>query len=458
MSVDWRSHRLVQALSPEAAGRFIRGRPMLRRLLGNGVWRVGDSVFRMGAGVLVSAYVARYLHPTGFGLISFAAAMATLVTAIAQFGMQTVVVRELVRRPQERAAILGSALVVRLVAGAASILLAMWVTALLRPGDRRAVIVVLIVAAVALPRAWDVIDYDYQSRIEAQHVVIARNVAFVAFAILRPVLVLLHAPLEAFAFAISGEQVLASLLLARRWRADGLTIGWLSANGQELRDLVVTTWPLVIAGLSMVIYMRIDQIMLASMMGDAGVGLFSAAIKVSEALYFIPLAATATVAPALTAAHRRSRAEYERQTLRVMRTLVWLALAVAAILACSSRFIILVLYGPTYAPAAAVLAIHAWIGVLVSLNCCSNQWLLDEGYFHCNMYQTLVGAAVNIALNLLLIPAHGIIGAAIASCSGQLAAVVLMMAVLPKTRPLFKLQLASFAPVGVRWPFSLRSR
>lgn len=458
MSVDWRSLRFVQALSPQTASRFIRARPTLRRLLGNGVWRVGDNVFRMGFGLLVSVYVARYLHPTGFGLISFASAMATLVTAIAQFGMQTVVVRDLVRRPQERAVILGSALVLRLVTGAASILLAMGATVLLRPGDHRAAVVVLIVAAVALPRAWDVVDYDYQARIEAGPVVIARNVGFIAFAVLRVLLVLVHAPLEAFAFAITGEQVLASILLIRRWRVDGLTVGVLSANWREMRELVMTTWPLVIAGLSMVVYMRIDQVMLASMMGDAGVGLFSAAIKISEALYFIPAAATATVAPAMTAAHRRSRAQYERQMLRVMRILVRFGLVVAVTVSGFSHFIVVKLYGPAYAPAAAVLSIHAWIYLLVTLNYCGNQWLLDAGYFHCNMYQTLGGAAVNIALNLALIPRLGIVGAAIASFAGQFASVMLMMAVLPKTRPLFRLQLASFAPVEVRWLFSLLSR
>ncbi|HEY2036386.1 MAG TPA: flippase, partial [Steroidobacteraceae bacterium] len=394
----------MNALLPAAAGRLIRGRPMLRRLLGNGVWRVGDSVFRMGGALLVSAYVARYLHPNGFGLISFAAAMATLVTAIAQFGMQTVVCRELIRRPQERAAILGSALVLRLVAGAVSIALAMAATALMRPGDHQAVFVVLIVSAIALPRAWDIIDYDYQARIEARPVIISRNVSFIAFAILRPFLVLAHAPLDAFALALTGEAVLATMLLLHRWRADGLTVGVRSATRAELRDLVVTTWPLVIAGLSMVVYMRIDQIMLASMMGDAGVGLFSAAIKISEALYFIPMAATATVAPALTAAHQRSPAEYAQQMLRVMRLLVWLALAVSVVFACFSRLIIVTLYGPAYAPAAAVLSIHTWIFALVTLNCCGNQWLLDKGYSHCNMYQTLVGAAVNIALNLVLNP------------------------------------------------------
>lgn len=449
---------LRSVLSPEAASRYIRNRPMLSRLLGNSVWRLGDSVFRMGAAVFVNAYVARYLSPTGFGLLSFAAAMATLVTAIAQFGMQSVVVRELIRRPQERAAILGSALVLRLVAGAASILLAVGASELVRPADHRADVIVLIVATVALPRAWDIIDYDYQSRIVARPVVIARNVSFVAFALLRPLLVLMHAPLEAFAFAVTGEAILATILLLRRWREDGLVVGVDAASWAEVRDLVVTSWPLVIAGVSMIVYMRIDQIMLAAMMGDTGVGLFSAAVKISEALYFIPSAAVATVSPALTAARERSAAEHNRQTLQVMRILVWIALVIALIFACFSRLIILRLYGPAYAPAAAVLSIHAWIGVLMSISFVSGQWLVNEGYYHYNMYQTLVGAAANIALNLLLIPRYGIVGAALASCSGQLVSVMLMMAVIPRTRPLFRLQLAAFVPPDPRGLFSLLSR
>jgi O-antigen/teichoic acid export membrane protein len=141
-----------------------------------------------------------------------------------------------------------------------------------------------------------------------------------------------------------------------------------------------------------------------------------------------------------------------------MRILVRIGLAVAAVVAFFSRFIILKLYGPAYAPAASVLSIHAWIYVLITLNCCGSQWLLDEGFFHCNMYQTLAGAAVNIGLNLALIPRLGIVGAAIASCAGQFASVMLMMAVIPKTRPLFRLQLASFAPVELRWFFSRVSR
>ena len=259
-------------------------------------------------------------------------------------------------------------------------------------------------------------------------------------------LVLARAPLEYFAGAITAEAALATVLLIRRWSADGLWVGVRAATARELRNLIATGWPLVIAGMSISVYMRIDQIMLGRMMGDTGVGLFSAAVRVSEALYFVPLAAAASVAPALTAARHRSMAEYERRMLSVMRLLVWLGFAVALIFATFSRPIIHTLYGAAYAPAATVLSIHAWIGVLVGLSLCGDQWLTNEGYVRYSMYRTLAGAAVNVLLNLSLIPRLGIIGAALASCAGQLVSVIVTTAILPKSRRLFWLQLAALVP------------
>lgn len=438
---------VARRLVPEFVRRRVRARPMLARLLGNSAWQIGDKVSRMGVNVIVTAYVARYLGPDGYGLINFAAALVALFSSFALFGLPAVVVRDLVQRPQERSRILASALSLRLVGGVLAISLCVGTTSLLRGGDPQSVLVVLIVACSALPQAWDVIDYDYQSRIDARPIVVARNVSFLAFAGLKVVMILLRAPVTSFAAALSGEMALAAALMAWRWRADGLGVGIRCASRREILRLASDSWPLIVTGLSVSLYMRVDQVMLGKMMGNTGVGLFSAAVRVSEALYFLPVAVATTVAPALTALRSRSIAEYERRFVAVNRILAWPALAVAGVFALYAHPIILALYGPRYAAAAEVLSIHTWAGVLVSLGVCGGLWLTNEGYMRYSMYQTLAGAAVNVVLNLLMIPRFGIIGAAVASCAGQLTAVVLIIAILPKTRPLFRLQLASLVPV-----------
>lgn len=438
---------IARRLVPEFVRRRVRGRPMLARLLGNSAWQIADKVSRMGAGVIVTAYVARYLGPDSYGLISFAVALTALFSAIAIFGLQAVVVRDLVERPSERAAILASALSLRLLGGVAAIALGVGTTFLLRGGDRQAVLVVFLVACSALPQAWDIIDYDYQSRINARPVVVARNTSFFVLSALRVGMVVLQAPVACFAAALSCEQAMAALLMAWRWRADGLSVSICAASAREMLRLASAAWPLIITGLSISLYMRVDQVMLARMMGDAGVGLFSAAVRVSEALYFLPVAVATTVAPALTALRRRSITEYERRLVGVMRLLVWPALGVAVGFALCSHLVILALYGPRYSAAAEVLSIHTWAGALVSLGVCGSLWLTNEGYMKYTMYQTLAGAGVNVVLNLVMIPRFGIIGAALASCAAQLTSVMLVVAIIPKTRRLFRLQLESLVPL-----------
>ena len=425
---------------------MLHGRPLLQRLIGNSLWQVGDKVFRMGAGVLVSAYTARYLGPANFGLLNFAVAFVTLFSAIAAFGLPSIVVRDLVMRPAERSGILASALLLRLAGGAATIALAVATTARLRPDDFSSLQVVFVIALCTLPQAWDVIDYDYQARIHARPIIVARNLSFAAMAAARVCLVLIGAPLVWFAWAILGEAVLAASLMIRQSHAEGMGISPRTATWQEVGRLATSSWPLIIAGVSVSVYMRLDQVMLGQMLGDSGVGLFSAAVRISEALYFLPVAVAVTVAPALTRAYHRSTEEYEHRFLQITSLLVWIALATAAVFAVFSKVIIRELYGPAYAGAAPVLAIHAWAGVLASLGVCGNLWLTNAGYVKYAMYQTFAGAVVNILLNLVLIRHFGVIGAALATCAAQVACVLVTVATFRATRPLFRLQLAAFVP------------
>lgn len=431
---------------PDSIRRLLQGRPALQKLLGNGAWQIGDKVVRMGGGVLVSVYVARYLGPDDFGLFSFSLALTALFTSFAAFGLPTIVVRDLVMRPGERPAILASALLLRLLGAAVAVILTVGAILVLRPGDSRSALVVLVMTLSNVVQAWDIIDYDYQARMEARPVVVIRNVSFAASAVVRVGLVLAQASLIWFAWAMTLEAAIGAVLLVWRFRLDGMSIAIGAATRAELRRLASTSWPLIVASLSVSVYMRVDQIMLGRMLGDAEVGLFSAAVRISEAFYFFPATVALSAAPALTATYTRSIEEYERRFRQLTGVLVWMALAVAAIFAIFSRQIILTLYGPRYLDSAAVLAIHAWATAFVSLGTCGNLWLTNAGYFKFSMYQTLAGAAVNVALNVILIPRLGIIGAALATCAGQFASVILTTAALRGTRPLLRLQFAALVP------------
>jgi PST family polysaccharide transporter len=153
----------------------------------------------------------------------------------------------------------------------------------------------------------------------------------------------------------------------------------------------------------------------------------------------------AAAAPALTAAHQKSQEDYRRKLLAVTRALVWLGVAVAAVLTFNASRVISLLYGPGYQEAGAVLALHAWAGVFASLGVASGPWFINAGLTRLRMLNTLAGAVVNIVLNFYVIRRYGVLGAAASTLASYCLAGFVLNALSSRSRPMFRLQLRSFA-------------
>jgi PST family polysaccharide transporter len=228
-------------------------------------------------------------------------------------------------------------------------------------------------------------------------------------------------------------------------RPESRTFHWACVGKEYILDLLRNSWPLAISSLSVILYMRIDQVMLGQILGNDAVGIFSAAVRISESWYFVPMAICAAVAPALTAAHQRSSAEYQRKLLAVTRVLVWLGIAVGAVLTFNADRIIALLYGRGFTGAGAVLAVHAWAGVLASLGLASGPWFINAGLTRLRMLNTVLGAVANVALNLYMVRRYGAVGAALSTLVSFCLAGFVLNAASARSRPMFWLQLRSLA-------------
>ena len=434
------------AAVPSFLRRRLSGRHLLQKAIGNTGWLIADKLIRLGLGLVVGVWLARYLGPRDFGLLNFAIAFVTLFSTFSNLGLQGIIVRDLVTNPQRRLTLLGSSLLLRLVGSAIAVILAALVINLLRPDDPESLRVVTVVALMLLPQAWDVIDFDYQARIDARPIVIIRGVSFVVFSILKVLLIITRGTVVEFAWATTGEIVMSAALMTAYAGAHGTLPRLTDATLRELGHLLRTCWPLMATSLSVVLYWRIDQVMLGQMSGDAGVGVFSAAVRVSEVWYFIPVAVSGSAAPILAAVFQRSRAEFLRKLGDVMHIMVTVGFAVALALTVFARQVVVALYGPRYLDAAPILAIHSWAGVFVAIGVLSSNWYINTGHLRYSMYQTFAGAVCNIALNSVLIPRYAGTGAAIATVVSQIVSATLLNALAPQSRELFRTQLLSCLP------------
>lgn len=395
--------RLLQALS---------ARHEVRRALANIAWLSADSVLRLVVGFFLGIWIARYLGPHAFGQFSFALALVALFGVFARLGMDNVLVQQIVREPAARNELLGSAFALKFAAGLLACGAAIGSTMILRPGDWTALVLVAIIATGLVVQSTDVINLWFQSQLQSRHAVVARNIALVLTSLLKVGLILAGATVTAFASASLLELLLGAIGMALAYRLAGEKLSAWRARWSQAKSLLAPSLPLIFAGIAVTLYMRIDQVMIASMLGDSALGAYSAAIRLTEAAYFIPTIVSASTLPAIVALRTSDPEKFRDRMQWLFDIMVVLALAVALPLSLFAGPITSFLYGEAYAAAVPVLAIHVWSTVFVFLGVTSSSWLLVENLTIVSFYRTALGAVANIALNLMLIPAFGLAGAA----------------------------------------------
>jgi O-antigen/teichoic acid export membrane protein len=246
--------------------------------------------------------------------------------------------------------------------------------------------------------------------------VYAKNGAFMVASAARLLLVYNRAPLVAFAWVTLGEAVLAAIGLVIVYRRRGEGPGRWEVSAARARSLLRDSWPLILSGMVTMVYMRIDQVMLREMVGEREVGLYSAAVRLAEVWYLVPMALVASLYPNLVAAKQADEALFYRRLQRLYDLMAILGYAIAIPGMLLAGLVVRWLYGVDYREAAPMLAILVWTTVFVNLGVARSLFLTAMNWTRLHLFTVAVGGAVNVGLNLLLIPRYGGVGAAIATC------------------------------------------
>jgi polysaccharide transporter, PST family len=426
--------------------------PGLRRVIGNLGWLMVDRVIRMGTGLFVGVWVARYLGPVQFGSLNFAWAFIALFTTMTTLGLDGIVIKELLHSTEDIHEILGTTLALRSGGSLLAVVVAIVTLELIQPHDRQALLLVSIFSLTLLFQTFDTIDIFFQSQVKSKITVWAKNGAFLISAAIRVSLIHFKAPLWMFAATMSGEVVLGAggLALGYRW-SGGRMSSWRSSKTRAIQ-LLQQSWPALFSGMAIMVYMRLDMVMLKMMQGDFAVGLYSAATKVSEVWYFIPVAIVSSVSPAIMRVKDDPELFYGR--LRKLFSMMTLsACVIGSVVALLSHAIVRTLYSSTFSGAAPILAVHIWASVFVFLGLAQSPWDISKNLLRLSLYRTIAGGITNVAMNLVLIPRYGAMGAAIATVISYAISAVFANVLSAKTRPIFFMQMRSFLPAKI-WKFS----
>lgn len=418
-----------------------------KKYLANTTWLVLEKSFALVASLAVGIYVARYLKPERLGYLSYAQSFVALFGPLAALGLPGIVVRNLVRTPERRNELLGTALLLKALGALAGIVILLSI-AFTIDHDPNTVVLVSVLCVGLLVQACDPVDYYFQASVQAQPAALARTMGVACWSVLTLLCIFLHAPLVYFAAAMLLRDAISAAGLVLAFLRRKLPILSWRFRRSLAADLLRDSWPLILSGVMITIYLRISQIMLKSMLGATAVGWFAAAERLSTAWYFIPTVITASLFPAIVNARQQSRELYQRRLQMLFDLMVWMAIAVALPLTFFSEPLVRLLFGAEYAPAGPVLALHAWAGVFMGMELTASKWLITENYTKLALAKAAAGAAVNVLLNATLIPRLGVLGAALSLVLSLAFSSHLIYVLTGATRHVYLMQLKSLWPFG----------
>ena len=373
------------------------------------IGRVGSLVIKMIVGISVANYLGRGQN----GILNGGIVYIYLFSAIASLGLDQFIVKELHAFPNNRDQILGTSFWLKVFAGLLCIPL-IWLAYQVYPAKGTPYNYLFIFSFIGIIQAFTVIESYFQSEVQSKYIMQVQIAGNLISAAIKLALIFTRMPLIWFVYAYVLDYALISAGDYFTYQRKGRNVFSWGYNRALAQKLLTYSWPLIISGIMVALYMKIDVIMLQNISGIREAGAYATVAQLSEAWNFVPVVIVTSLFPAILNARRDEPERYNKRIQHMYDLMVYLSVPVAAIITFASP-LIYKLYKPEYAYAAPVLSVHIWSGVFVFLGAASGQYLIAENLNKLTFVRTTFGAVVNIVLNLILIPKMGMMGAAIAT-------------------------------------------
>lgn len=388
------------------------------RVFKNASWIIGCKIVQSVLGLVISMLTARYLGPSNFGLINYAASLVTFVTPIMMLGFDAILVQEIVLRPESEGETLGTAIFLNLISSVFSIMGVISFVYVANYGEKETLVVCALYSLLLAARAFEMLYYWFQAKLLSKYTSIVSLVAYTLVALYK--IFLLVTQKSIYWFAISN--VLDYLIIAI-----GLFGVYKKLGNQKLSISITAGKKMfqkskyyIVSSMMVTIFAQTDRIMLKLMIDDAATGYYSAAVACAGMTSFIFAAIIDSARPSIFEAQKCDKKKFEANISRLYSIIIYFALLQSLFIALFSKIIIYILYGESYEAAVSALRIIVWYTTFSYLGSVRNIWILAENKQQYLWIVNLSGAVMNICLNVLLIPMLGIIGASVASLFTQI--------------------------------------
>lgn len=415
----------------------------MKRVLNNSGWIVGQQIYNMILQLVIGSISARYLGPSNYGLLNYSSSIIAFFSIICRLGLDGVIINEMTLKPEKRGNYLGSALVMRLFTSVASFFMIIAIVSVLEPTNTVLQVITALQGIAVILQTYEVFTYWFQLNLKMKYVSIATMIAQTVVGVWRITLLATKASVYYFAFSSSIQYLACGIIvIIFFWREhNGLKLRYSNADAHLLLN---NSYHFIISGLSVTFYSQIDRIMIGKTLSAEAVGLYSAAAVIATMWEFVPNALINSTRPVILGLKKENNDQYLRSFQGLLMAVTILSIFVSIIISIFGEIAILILYGEEYLPTVKSLSILVWSTGFAVIGTTRGIWILAEGYNKYTKYYILIGAGVNLTLNVVFIPIWGITGAAITTLISQITVAFISPLLFRKTREFDKIYIQSF--------------
>jgi PST family polysaccharide transporter len=399
----------------------------ISQIIKNISWLIFDKIFRLGGALFINLWLARYLGVITFGKIGYTLYFASVFYPIISFGLNSIVVKNIVEYPKSAARIVLDCFIIQFVTSVFFYFIALIIIYFSDHGDRDLQEMLKASCYLFLFKPFDSLRYWFEAEVKSKTVVLVDNLAFACSAIIKIYMIKIGVKPIAFVYISIGESLIATigLLLSccKRFRGTRL----LNRGEGWIKRLLVEGFPLLSSAIIVTLYMRVDLFLLKNLSSPHQLGLYTAATRITEIPYALPIIIAASFSPRILSLRRHDGLAYNKLLMWIYKLFFLTSIILSLVISQLSTPIVIALLGREYVESSPVIAIQIWASVAVFMGVASSQYLIAEGLQKIILIRTLFGLFVNCILNYLLIPSFGAKGAAIGTMVAYYAPVVILL-------------------------------
>lgn len=402
------------------------------RLTKNVSWIFAGNVIHAIFAFLLNIFVARMLTLNDNGLITYSTSWINFFTAVGTLGFNAIISREFSKNEENANQYIWSCIGARVAFSIVAIVLVQFIVFISSPRERLLHIIVLCQSSTILFSSFDIFIYWYRYKNQAKVTATYRLVSFLISAIWRVVAIGIFKNLVFYIAGVSAETLLFALFLW--WFYKRHYTRKIKIDKETIKRLLGISYPFIFSAILSTIYGQADKIMLKSMVDNSAVALYNASATLAGLVVIIPTTLIEGFRPDIMDAKISDESLYQRRLRQLYSIVFWSCMAYGLFITVFAKHIILILYGEKYIGAVSSLSLIVWYTSFSYFGAINNIYMVAEDKQKWVQITTLVGAIANVGMNLMLIPAWGICGAALASLLTQIFANFVLMAVIPDLR------------------------